>query len=130
MKRITIFLSVAVTFSSCFKIFEAVSSRLIIARSCWIDIQTLTFYYKGEEIVEGVDIYLLEDDKKIEFKNDRSDTRNLIIQMDSLRPVLTRQSVLISVDRANTHWRDYQRIKIEKEDWTTKKRVNSIHIHH
>lgn len=130
MKKWVIIFLIAVSISSCFKIFEAINSKLIIEKDCWIDTETLTFYYYGGEIVEGVNIYLLNDDKKIEFKNDRIDTRSLIIQLDSLRPVLTRQSVVISVDRFNTHWRDYQRIKIEKEDWTTKKRVNSTHTHH
>jgi hypothetical protein len=130
MKRIFIFLSLAVLTPSCGFIINTVSRPLITEKDCWIDTRTLTFYYNGGEIVEGVSIYLDDDKKSIEFRNDRQDTRILKIELDSLRPVLTRQAVIISVDRANTHWRDYQRIEIEQEDWTKKKRINSIHTHH
>jgi len=130
MKRIFILLSLTVLISSCAAIFNVVSNKLAVSRSCWINTKTLTFYYNGGEVVTGIDIYLRDDKKSIEFKNDRQDTRELKIELDSLRPILTRQSVLISIDRANTHWRDDHRIEIDQEDWVKKKRVNSIHTHH
>ena len=130
MKRIFILLSLTVLISSCAAIFNAVSNKLAVSKSCWINTKTLTFYYNGGEVVTGVSIYLRDDKKSIEFKNDRQDTRELKIELDSLRPLLTRQSVLISIDRANTHWRDDQRIEIDQEDWVKKKRVNSIHTYH
>lgn len=130
MKKTIIFLSVAVIISSCFKIYEAVSSVLIVEKNAWVDTQTLTFYYKGKEKVTSIDVYLMDDERKIRYEKDWSGIRPIVIELDSLRPVITKQSVSISINRENTHWRDDHSIFVYKTDWTEKKRVNSTHTHH
>lgn len=130
MKKIFIFPFVVVIFSSCFKVYEAVSSALIIERKAWVDTRALTFYYKGREKVTSIDVYLMDDKRKIIYTSDWNGIQPIVIELDSLRPVLTRQSVSISINRENTHWRDDHSIFVYKTDWTNKKRVNSTHTHH
>jgi hypothetical protein len=130
MRKIFFFLFVSITFSSCFKIYEAVSSVMIIERSAWVDTRTLTFYYKGKEKVTSIDVYLMDDKREISYEKDWSGIRPIVIELDSLGPVLTKQSVSIQINRKNTHWRDDHSVFVYKTDWTEKKRVNSTHTHH
>lgn len=130
MKKVFIFIVMIVSLSSCFKIYEAVSSVLIVERNAWVDTRTLTFYYKGKEKVTSIDVHLMDDERRIRYEKDWSGIRPIVIELDSLLPALTKQSVSISINRENTHWRDDHSVFVYKTAWTEKKRVNSTHTHH
>jgi hypothetical protein len=130
MKRNVLLLVVVVSFSSCFKIVEAISSVTTKDGSCWIDTRAMILHYEGDKIMDGISIWLRDDQKRIEFRNAPGQKGIQKVQLIELKEVLMKQSVSISIHRTDVHWRDDMSFDISPGDWKRKRVINSTHTHH
>src|SRR5688572_23267703 len=103
MRKFLIFIILMISLSSCFKIYESVSSLLSKDADCWIETKEMMFYYKGTKVMRGISISLHGDSSEISFRGKPGEAGIEKIDLSELTNVLQRQDISIYVNRDSVH---------------------------
>ena len=129
MRKLIIYLSLMISFSSCFKVYESVSNLLTKDRVCWIDTRKMIFYYNGKAVMTGISIHLRDEKRSIEYESNPGYGSIQEIHLMEIKETLVKQSIGIYVSRDSVHWRDGISFDIDPSDWK-KKKIVSTHTYH
>lgn len=133
MKKLISYIFLIISFSSCFKTYEAISNVLTKDKDCWIDTRSMILYYNGPEVMNGISIRFYGQDsllKPIDYQSEPGQKSIDKVDLTALREKFMKQTAGIFIDRDSVHWRDRVSFYIEPEDWEKKRRITSTHTHH
>ncbi|MEI2738893.1 MAG: hypothetical protein V9F01_08915 [Chitinophagaceae bacterium] len=130
MRKIIVPVILAITLSSCFKIYEGVSDLLTKDKNCWIDTRSMTLYYDGREKMTGLSIWIGEKDSAIRYESVPGQKGIEKVELAALKDSLINNSVSIWIYRDSVHWRDHISFDIQPGDWKRKRTIVSNHRYH
>ena len=129
MKKILASLFISTLLSAC-NVFQSIEDALIKEESCWIDGKTLQLHYEARDSITSIRIWLKEEQRAIDIIRDSAAVSLNNVSFAVLKEELLRQPVNITLNRPNTHWRDWLGFEIGPADWRKQRKIIAIHTYH